>query len=93
MPIRHIKVALISVSVCFLIAVLYISALIVTRQAALREVSRYNTSWLASQAVAEFTRLQQRISAFGAPDGEVDKDEVELRFEPVDVLLFAHEDL
>ena len=41
------------------------ATVITARQEALREVSRYNTVWFVSQALAEFTRLQQRISAFG----------------------------
>src|SRR4028119_2503113 len=69
---------------CFVAVTTYMSVLIVTRQDALREAARYNTAWLASQAVAEFTRLEQRISAFGLPGGGVDKDEIELRF---DILL------
>jgi signal transduction histidine kinase len=60
------------------------ATVITARQEALREVSRYNTVWFVSQALAEFTRLQQRISAFGDPNSNVDKDEVELRF---DILL------
>jgi signal transduction histidine kinase len=60
------------------------ASVITTRQEALREVSRYNTAWFVSQALAEFTRLQQRVSAFGNPDSGVDKEEIELRF---DILL------
>ncbi len=78
---QTIKLLLMLVIGCFVAATASMSMLIVTRQEALRDAARYNTSWLASQAVAEFTRLEQRISAFGAPDGGVDKDEVELRFD------------
>jgi signal transduction histidine kinase/CheY-like chemotaxis protein len=78
---QTIKLLLMLVIGCFVAATATMSVLIVTRQDALREVARYNTAWLASQAVAEFTRLEQRVSAFGLPDGGVDKDEVELRFD------------
>jgi signal transduction histidine kinase len=60
------------------------ATVITARQEALQEVSRYNTVWFVSQALAEFTRLQQRISAFGDPNSGVDKEEVGLRF---DILL------
>ena len=69
---------------CFVFATMYISSTIVDRQEALRGVSRYNTSWLASQAVAEFTRLEHRLVAYATQRGGVDKEEVQLRF---DVLL------
>ncbi len=84
MSIRTVRRALILITGCFVAATLYMATVIAARQEALREVSRYNTAWLASQALAEFARLQQRISAFGNPDSGVDKDEVGLRF---DILL------
>src|SRR5690606_30520859 len=39
------------------------------------------TPWHAAQAVHEFTRLEQRLSAFAAEDPKVDKDEVGLRYD------------
>ncbi|WP_112663392.1 putative bifunctional diguanylate cyclase/phosphodiesterase [Microvirga flavescens] len=81
MSLRTLKIVLAVVIGCFILSASYISTLIVERQSALRQVSRYNTSWLASQAVSEFTRLEQRVSAFGLPDSTVDKDEVSLRYE------------
>ena len=59
----------------------YLSWLIVERQTALSQVSRYNTSWLASQALSEFTRFQQRVSGFSLSEGAISKDEVELRLD------------
>ena len=81
MLMRQLKLVLATVIVCFVLATAYISVLIVRRQAALEEVSQYNISWLASQAVAEFIRLQQRVAAFVTPDSGVDQDEVDLRYE------------
>ncbi len=72
MSVRAIKLALILISACLVAAILYISGLSAAHQDVLRGVSRYNTAWLAGQAVAEFTRLEQRISAFGLPGGGVD---------------------
>src|SRR5260221_5019564 len=66
--------------VAFAAAAIYISVTIVERQKALREVSRYNVAWAASQAVAELYRLELRVAAFRLPDSGVDKDEVLLRF-------------
>jgi signal transduction histidine kinase/CheY-like chemotaxis protein len=84
MSLRTVKLVLALVVTGFVLASIYISILIVERQGTLRDVSRYNISWLASQAVVEFTRLEQRIAAFGVPGRNMDKAEVELRF---DVLL------
>ncbi|MGO4705242.1 putative bifunctional diguanylate cyclase/phosphodiesterase [Microvirga sp. 2MCAF38] len=81
MSLRTLKIVLAVVIGCFILSASYITILIVERQGALRQVSRYNTSWLASQAVSEFTRLEQRISAIGLPGSTVDKDEVILRFD------------
>ncbi len=84
MSLRTLKLVLAFVIGCFILSAAYISSLIVERQNALKQVSRYNISWLASQAVAEFTRLQQRLSAFSTPGSNIDKEQVELRF---DILL------
>ena len=84
MSLRTVKLLLVAIVGCFVLATAYMSMLIIERQAALAQVSRYNTSWLASQALAEFLRVQQRVSAFGVPESGIDKEEVELRF---DILL------
>ena len=55
--------------------------LVVERQDALEQVSRYNVAWLVSQAATEYARLEQRVSAFGMPGGGVTADEVQLRFD------------
>ncbi len=55
------------------------SALIVERQAALQRVSRYNLTWLLSQAVSETLRFAEAISAAAVPGSSVDRDDVELR--------------
>ena len=51
-----------------------------------RQVWRYNTAWLASQAVVEFMRFEQRVSAFGIQGSGVGQDEVQLR---LDILLIG----
>ncbi len=79
---RRLKLALVLVIGCFVAAALYITALVNERQEALREVARYNTSWIASQAVGEFMRLENRL-AFYATGQDRDKDEVQLRLDIV----------
>ncbi|HEX2724735.1 MAG TPA: PAS-domain containing protein, partial [Beijerinckiaceae bacterium] len=76
-----VKLALAAVIGCFALAAAYISVLVVERQDALKQVARYNVAWGVSQAVGEFLRLEQRISAFGVPGNLVDKGEIELRLE------------
>jgi diguanylate cyclase (GGDEF)-like protein len=77
------KPLLLLVMIVFITAAGYISMLVVERQEALEKVSRYNVAWLVSQAATEYARLEQRVSAFGAPGSEVDADEVQLRFDIV----------
>src|SRR4051794_29609443 len=65
----------------FLLGALYISYLIFQRQEALKEVSQDNVIWPTSQAITEFTRLEQRITAFASAELGVDQDEIQLRFD------------
>ncbi|KAB0265752.1 putative bifunctional diguanylate cyclase/phosphodiesterase [Microvirga brassicacearum] len=81
MRLRVLQIVLAVVIGCFVVGGSYLSWLIVERQTALSQVSRYNTSWLASQALSEFTRFQQRLSGFALSDGSIAKNEVELRFD------------
>ena len=83
MSLRTLKLVLAVVIAGFIVSAAYISILIVERQQVLRSVARYNTPWHAAQAVHEFTRLEQRLSAFAAKDPTVDKDEVGLRYDIV----------
>ncbi|WP_243369350.1 putative bifunctional diguanylate cyclase/phosphodiesterase [Microvirga solisilvae] len=83
MSLRTLKMVLAVVIAGFIVSAAYISILIVERQEILRHVARYNTPWHAAQAVHEFTRLEQRLSAFLAQDPSVDKDEVGLRYDIV----------
>ena len=58
-----------------------VSWLIVQRQDALRQVSRYNICWLASQANGEFNRLEEKIAAANMPGSGVGADDVGLRYD------------
>ena len=59
-------------------AAIYTSALIVERQSTLRSVSRYNVTWLVSQAATELGKLQQRVAAMALPGSGVDADDIQL---------------
>jgi len=78
---RTIKLLLAVVIALFVAATAYLSALVIERQQALEQVSRYNVAWLVSQAATEYARLEQRVSAFAAPGAGVSEDEVQLRFD------------
>jgi hypothetical protein len=57
------------------------SVLIVNRQEALGRVSRYNLTWLLSQAAHEVLRLEETISASVLPGNHIDGDAVALRLD------------
>ena len=78
---RLIKILLGIVIALFIGATTYISALVIERQNALQQVSRYNIAWLVGQATTEYARLEQRISAFGLPGSKVSVDDVNLRLD------------
>ncbi len=60
------------------LSAIYTSTLIVQRQRALREVSRYNLTWLVSQAALEVARLQGMTAAALVPGSGVGDDDVQL---------------
>jgi diguanylate cyclase (GGDEF)-like protein len=65
----------------FFAAAVYVTSLVNERQTMLKNVSRYNICWVASQAVAEFTRLEATLAEFAIPGSQVDADEVQLRLD------------
>jgi signal transduction histidine kinase len=80
-PLRIIKITLGLTITAFAIAGAYISYTISERQTALREMTRYNIVWAASQALTEFHRLEYQVAAFAMPNSAVSQDEVLLRFD------------
>jgi signal transduction histidine kinase len=80
-PLRAIKLVLAATIAAFAIVGIYLSQTISERQNALREVSRYDLVWAASQAVTEFNRLEFEIAAFAMAGGSVSQDEVRLRLD------------
>ncbi|PWE54669.1 diguanylate cyclase [Metarhizobium album] len=80
---RFLRTALTIVILGFIASAVYISALVLQRQAALEDVGLGNVTWTVAQAPGEFARLEQRVSAFGMNDDRIDADEVRLRFDIV----------
>jgi two-component system, cell cycle sensor histidine kinase PleC len=78
---RIIKPILIITISCFAIAAVYISLTVVERQKALREVSRYNLTWVATQAVNETLRFELRIADLADNANSADLDEVRTRLD------------
>ena len=88
---RAAKLGLLAVLIFLVAAAAFTSVLIVRRQAALREISRYNLTWLVSQASLEVSRLHGAIGAALVQGSGIDGDDVELRLEIVEnrIELFA----
>jgi signal transduction histidine kinase len=80
-PLRIIKTVLALTISIFAVVGIYVSYTIVERQKALRDVSRYDIVWTASQALTEFNRLKFDVAAFTMANTAVDKDEVRLRLD------------
>ncbi len=78
---RWVKLALVGVVVFLLATAIYISVLIVRRQQALSQVSRYNTAWLVSQSTVEVARLEAIVAEAAVPHSGVGEDEVQLRLD------------
>jgi diguanylate cyclase (GGDEF)-like protein len=81
LKVRKIEIVLGAVLVGLVLSSLYVSNLIVDRQNIIRQTARYNVTWLASQAVVELQRFQERIASFSIPSSRVDTDEVALRYQ------------
>jgi signal transduction histidine kinase len=80
---RRYKLLLTGLTGVFALAALYTTVLVFNYASALRQSSPYNFAWAASQAVGEFTRLEERVAAFGLADGGTPLDEIRLRLDIV----------
>ncbi|MGE0225894.1 MAG: putative bifunctional diguanylate cyclase/phosphodiesterase [Acetobacteraceae bacterium] len=80
---QTLKILIACVTGLLLLAATYTSLLIRQRQESLEAVSRYNSTWLLSQAATEAARLEGAVAAFAVPGSGVDRDDVQLRFEIV----------
>ena len=82
-PTRKIKFAVAGIAGLLLLAVFYTSALIVERQRAVADVSRYNLTWVVSQASLEVSRFEATVGAYAVQAKGADADAVQLRFDIV----------
>ena len=69
---------LLAATILLIGAAFYLSVLIVQRQHALENVSRYNLTWLVTQSVPELNRLQTVLALYALPDGDRDEEQVQL---------------
>ncbi len=83
MSLRSIKIIIFTAMCGLIVAALFTSVLVVERQDALRQLSRYNAMWIASQAANEYMRLEEVIARTLVPGGQVNADEVQLRLDIV----------
>jgi diguanylate cyclase (GGDEF)-like protein len=75
---HNVKVLLIVATSILAVAAVYTSNLIVQRQASLQAVSRYNVTWLLSQATMEVARLEAVVAASAIQGSTLDLDDVQL---------------
>jgi hypothetical protein len=80
---RRYKLLLTGLTGVFALAALYTTVLVLDYAEALRQSAPYNFAWAASQAVGEFTRLEERVAAYGLAEGGTSLDEVRLRLDIV----------
>ncbi|MGE0225897.1 MAG: PAS-domain containing protein, partial [Acetobacteraceae bacterium] len=80
---RAFKIALLSITGFLVVAAVYTSFLVMQRQRTLEAVSRYDSTWLLSQAAVETARLEGAVGAYALDRTEDKRDEVQLR---VDIL-------
>ena len=81
---RSFRMLFVAVTAFLVIAALYTSILIVKRQQTLYEVSRYNSTWLLSQAAVEVARLEVMVATSMVPGSGVGPDQVQLWLEIVE---------
>jgi diguanylate cyclase (GGDEF)-like protein len=75
---RSFKLLFIAMTGFLIVAALYSSVLIVQRQTALGEVSRYDTTWSLTQAVLEVSRLETAVAASAIPGSHLDREDIDL---------------
>ncbi len=80
---KRVKSFLAAVTCLLVVASASTSYLIMQRQNALKQVSRYNVTWLASQAPVEVMRLEAAVAESAIAGYGVDHDQVQLRLDIV----------
>lgn len=80
---KRLKAFLTAMTCVLIIASIVTSLFIVQRQTTLKQVSRYNVTWLASQAPVELTRLEAAVLESTMPGSDIGPDQVQLRLDIV----------
>ena len=75
---RLASLGLLALVLALTLAAAYTSSLIFQRQQVLRQLSRYNLTWLASQAALEVTELESVTAAALVPGSGVDEGDAQL---------------
>ncbi len=78
---RLFTLMLAALSVLMLAASIYMSVLIRDRQQALSQVSRYNVTWVTSQAALELARLEAVLGAYASAGPDADPSQAQIRFD------------
>jgi hypothetical protein len=81
LSVRTLKLALGLVVSGFVLAAIYFTVVIAERQNAIRRITRYNPTWQANQVLNEFMTLDQSLRMFRDGESDVDKEEVQLRYD------------
>jgi signal transduction histidine kinase/DNA-binding response OmpR family regulator len=80
---RRARLALAAIASILVGIDIYAATLMLRQQQVMGEISRYNVTWLTTQAAYEFARLQMVVGAYSAGALDVDRDEVQLRLDIV----------
>jgi signal transduction histidine kinase/CheY-like chemotaxis protein len=78
---RSLKWGLAAILLLLTIVAVITSYLIVERQQALQRVSRYNLTWLLSQAATETVRVAEVVAAAAVPGSTIEHDDIAMRFD------------
>ena len=78
------KDVLLATMALLLLGAAYTCVVVVRRQGAINAVSRYNLTWIVSQAGLEVSRLDTAVAAAMVPGGGADDDEIDLRLSIVE---------
>lgn len=78
---RVVQIVLVTAIAALAVAAAYISVLVFDRQETLKQISRYNIAFSASQGMNELLRFRQRLAGLLAHPPEASAEEVDLRYQ------------
>src|SRR5579871_5967407 len=82
-PKRNLKYVFAAVGAGFLGLAIYTALLVAQQQSALREVSRYNLTWMVTQAALQLDRFTVTVDEFSRPGTEITAGDVSLGYDLV----------